>query len=148
MIEETPLAPQRPPWHLWLVGILGLLWNSVGAYDYLMVQTESEFYMSQFNPEQLQLFSEFPTWLVAFWALAVWGGVLGALLVVLRRKLAVPMLLVSLLAMSVTAIHNFVSTSGLYASGGTGAAFVLLIFSLSLGLWLYARAMAAREVLI
>ncbi|GMR14170.1 MAG: hypothetical protein BMS9Abin29_2409 [Gemmatimonadota bacterium] len=148
MKEDASLTPRRAPWHLWLVGILGLLWNSVGAFDYLMTQTQNESYMGQFTPEQLEFFYGFPTWLVAFWALAVWGGVLGALLVLLRRSLAVLVLLVSLLAMIVTAMHNFFFANGLYATGGTGLAFILLIFVFALGLWLYARAMGERGVLV
>jgi hypothetical protein len=64
----------------------------------------------------------------------------GALLILLRKSLAVPVLLASLLAMVVTAAHNFISPQGLYATGGTGPAFVALIFFVALGLWLYARA--------
>ena len=103
--------------------------------------------MRQFTPEQVGSLYALPTWLVAFWVLAVWGGVLGAVLVLLRKSFAVSVLLVSLLAMSVTAIHNFFSANGLYATGGTGLAFVLLIFVVALGLWLYARAMGERGVL-
>jgi hypothetical protein len=147
MEQHASLAPQRAPWHLWLVGILGLLWNSVAAFDYLMMQTQNESHAGQFTPEQLEVFYGFPPWLVACWALAVWGGLLGALLVLLRRSLAAPVLLVSVLAMIVTAIHNFLFANGLYETGGTGPAFVGLIFVFALGLWLYARAMGERGVL-
>ncbi|MEX0892485.1 MAG: hypothetical protein WEB88_09975 [Gemmatimonadota bacterium] len=70
-----PTATPRTPVHLWVIGALALLWNSVGAFDYLMTQTRNEGYMGQFSAEQLEYFYGFPTWVVAFWALAVWGGV-------------------------------------------------------------------------
>lgn len=146
-MPEDASHPPLPSWHLWLVGALGLLWNSVGAFDYVMMQSQNASYMGRFTPEQLAILLDLPRWLVAFWALAVWGGMLGALLVLLRRGLAVPVLLISLLAMSVTGVHDFVSANGLYATGGTSPAFVLLIFGVALGLWLYARAMAQRRVL-
>ena len=79
--------------------------------------------MSQFTPEQLEYFYGFPAWLDAFWALAVWGGVLGALLLLTRRRAAVPVLLTSLVAMVVISIHNFVLTDGLDVMGGAGVAF-------------------------
>jgi hypothetical protein len=148
MTQDAVPTPQKVPWHLWLVGILGLLFNSVGAFDYLMTQTRNESYMGRFTPEQLEVLYGLPTWLVAFWGLAVWGGAVGALLMLLRKSLAAPVLLVSLLAMMATAIHDFVSADGLYETGGTGAGFVLLIFVLALGLWLYARAMGERGVLV
>lgn len=148
MKDDAFPTPQRAPWHLCLVGISGLLFNSVGAFDYLMTQTQNASHMGRFTPEQLEVLYGLPTWLVAFWALAVWGGALGALLVLLRKSPAVPALLVSLLAMIVTAIHNLFSANGLYETGGTGIGFLLLIFGVALGLWLYARAMRGRDILV
>ena len=147
MSEDAP-STQPTPWHLWLIGILGFLWSSMGAFDYLMTQTQNEWYMGQFTPEQLEFFYGFPTWVVAFWALAVWGGVLGTLLLLLRRRLAVPVLLVSFLAMIVTSIHNFLLSNGLEVMGGAGLMFSGVIFVFALGLWLYARGVAQGGVLV
>ena len=132
MPEEAAVVPQPTPLHLWVVGILGLLWNAVGAFDYLMTQTENESYMSGFTPEQLEYFYGFPTWVVAFWALAVWGGVLGTILLLLRRRLAAPVLLTSFVCMIVTSIHNFLLSNGAEVIGGTGLIFSVLISRLTL----------------
>lgn len=147
MSEETPGTTPRTPWHLWVVGTLGVLWNAVGAFDYLMTQTRNESYMAQFTPEQLDFFYGFPTWVVALWALAVWGGLLGTVLLLLKKRLAAPVLLGSFVAMVVTTFHNFVVADGLEVIGGTGLAFSAVIFVVGLALWLYARAMARRGVL-
>ncbi len=148
MVEDAGVTPQPTPWHLWLIGILGFLWDSGGAFDYLMTQTQNESYMSQFTPEQLEFFYGFPSWVVFFWALAVWGGLLGTVLLLLRKRLAVPVLLVSFLSTVVTAIHNYLLANGLEVMGTTGAVFGVLIFVIALGLWLYARAMARKGVLV
>ena len=95
MSENTAPATRGRPWHLWLLGIVGTLWNLMGAFDYLMTQTENEGYMSRFTPEQLEYFYGFPAWVVAFWALAVWGGLLGTVLLLFRKRLAAPVLMVS-----------------------------------------------------
>ena len=147
MVEDAGVTPQPTPWHLWLIGILGFLWDSGGAFDYLMTQTQNESYMSQFTPEQLEFFYGLPSWVVAFWALAVWGGVAGTILLLVRKRVAAPVLLVSFLSMIVTAIHNFGLANGAEIMGGTGLLFTVLIFVVALGLWLYARAMAQRGVL-
>jgi hypothetical protein len=130
-----------------MVGGFGVLWNSVGAFDYLMTQTRNESYMRQFTPEQLEYFYGFPTWVVAFWALAVWGGLLGTILLLLRKRSAVSVLLFSFLAMIVTSFQNFVLSNGIDVMGGAGVAFSGLIFLIALGLWLYGRVMAQRGVL-
>ena len=78
----------RTPRHFWIVAILAVLWSAMGCYDYLMTQTRNEAYVSNFTPEQLEFFYGFPTWVVAAWAIAVWGEFAGALLLLLKRGLA------------------------------------------------------------
>ncbi len=142
-------TPDRPaPWHLWLVGVLTLLWNGVGAFDYLMTKTKNASYMGAFTPEQLEYFYGFPAWVVACWALSVWGGVVGSALLLLRRRWAVPVLAVSLAAMLPTWVYNYLLTDGLRIMGGAGAAtFSAAIFVVALALWLYARRLANANVL-
>ena len=148
MSEDQAPSDGRTPWHLWVIGSLAVLWKSMGAFDYLMTQTQNEQYMSQFTPEQLEYFYGFPTWVVAFWAIAVWGGVLGAVLLLLRKKLAAGVFLASFLSMVVTTIYNFGLSNGLEVMGEPAAlVFSVLIFIFALLLYLYARAMKNRGVL-
>jgi hypothetical protein len=135
------------PKHLWIIGIITLLWNMMGAFDYLMTQTKNEAYMGQFEPAQLDYFYGFPTWLVVFWALAVWGSVLGSILILMRKRLAVPVFLVSLVSMIVTAVYNLGFSNGAEVMGSSGLLFTVVIFVVALGLLLYSRAMQARGVL-
>ena len=149
MSENQDASNGRTPWHLWVVGIFAVLWNAMGAFDYLMTETQNEAYMGQFTPEQLEFFYGFPTWVVAFWAIAVWGGVLGAVLLLLRKKLAARVFLVSFLAMVVTTVHNFGLSNGLEVIGDPFALFFSgLIFVFALLLYVYARAMKNRGVLV
>ena len=34
-------ASAKAPVHLWVVGLLSLVWNGFGAYDYFMSKTEN-----------------------------------------------------------------------------------------------------------
>jgi hypothetical protein len=148
-MTETAAPGRAPtPRSLWIVGVLALLWNLVGANDYLMTQTQNETYMAQFTPEQLEFFYGFPTWLVAAWAIAVWGGVLGSVALLLRKAWAVPVFVVSLLAMTITAIWNYGFDDGMeVVGGGFELAFTVVIFVVQLLLVLYARRMRDRGVL-
>jgi hypothetical protein len=136
------------PKHLWIIGAITLLWNLMGAYDYLMTQTENEAYMANFDQAQLDYFYGFPFWVEGFWALAVWGSVLGSILLLMRKRLAVPVFLVSFISMVITAVYNFGLSSGLEVMGTSGLLFSVAIFLVALGLWLYARAMQRRDVLV
>jgi hypothetical protein len=146
--DAQAMMSARPTWRLWTVGTLALLWNAMGAFDYLMTETRNAAYLSNFTQAQLEYVNGFPAWAVACWAVAVWGGVLGSVLLLLRRKLAEPVFLVSLVAMVLTTLYQYVLSNGLEVFTSAGARlFTALIFVVALGLYLYSRSLARRGVL-
>lgn len=148
MKEELLVEKRKAPWHLWVVGIFALLWSAGGAFDYVMTQTRNAEYLAAFTEEQLDFFFGFPTWTVAAWAIAVWGGVLGAILLLARRKAAVWVFLASLVCMVITTFRNYVLADGMEVVGDAfSLGFTALIFVLALAFFLYARAMKGRGVL-
>ena len=82
-------AEGRTPVHLWIVGFLAQLWKAFGCYDYLMTETENAAYLANYTAEQLAYFEALPAWLVAPWALGVWGGLIGSILLLMRSRYAV-----------------------------------------------------------
>jgi len=82
-------AERSTPTHLWIVGILALLWNAFGCYDYLMTMTGDEAYLSQFTAEQIAYWESLPAWTAGTWALGVWGGLVGAVLLLIRSRYSV-----------------------------------------------------------
>ena len=147
MSDTQETQAQGTPWHLWVVGVLALLWDGMGAFDYFATQTRNDAYMGQFTPEQLEFFYGFPAWVVAAWAIAVWGGLLGAVLLLLRKRLAAPVFLVSLIAMAITALQNYVLSSAMEVNGTFGLVFTAVIFVIAVLQLVYARAMSRRGVL-
>jgi hypothetical protein len=138
----------KTPWHVWVVGFVSLLWNSFGATDFVMTQTKNRAYMSGFSPEQLNFYYGFPFWVVAAWGLAVWGGVLGSLLLLARRRQAVLLFILSSVGMVLTDIRNFSFAGGMKLMGGGPALiFSAAIFVIGLLLLLYSRSMCRRSVL-
>ena len=107
----------RTPWHLWAVGGVSLLWNGFGAYDYLMTNLRGEAYLREsagsmgWDAAQTDAFVSYydsmPAWMTAVWAVGVWGAVLGSVLLLLRRKLALPVFAASLLAFVLSVANTF-----------------------------------------
>ena len=137
------------PWHLWLIGLLTLAWNSIGAFDYTATQIQWAPYMAQFTPVQLEYFHSFPTWVVACWATAVWFGVLGSLMLLFRSRLAVLTLMISLFCIVATAVHNFILADVKMTEimGPEAPIFSAAILLVGAFLAVYARRMAQRGVL-
>jgi hypothetical protein len=129
------------------VSILAVLWNAIGAFDYAATQLKLDFYMSQFTPDQLAYFYGFPAWATGAWAIAVWGSLLGALSLLLRKDWAVALFGTAIAGMVVTFIYNFLLSDGLSMMGTGGAIFTAVIWLIAFFLFFYARAMAKRGVL-
>ena len=119
----------------------------MGVFDFLMTGTKNDMYMGNFTQEQLDYFYDFPMWAIVLWAIAVWGGLLGSVALLLRKKIAFPIFAASLAAMVGTAIYNFVLSNGLEIMGTAGAIFTVIIFAISLLLVVYSKAMVRRGVL-
>ncbi|SHI09418.1 hypothetical protein [Ferrimonas marina] len=142
------MSHRTTPWHLWVVGVLALFWNAMGAMDYYMTQTRNPEYMANFTEQQLAFFYGFPAWADACWAIAVWGGVLGAVMLLLRKGSAVPIFLVSLLCMVIVTFQNYVLSNGMEIIGDVfSLGFTLLIFLVALALYLYAKRCREQGIL-
>lgn len=140
-------APTRTPIHLWIVGGLALLWHLMGVFDYLATELRWEPYMGQFTEEQLGYFYGFPSWMVAAWAIAVWGGLLGSIALLLRRRWAAPVFGLAIVGLAASTVYNFVLSEGAAIMGTEGVVFTVVIWIITVGLFLYSRVQAARGVL-
>lgn len=135
------MSNAKTPWHIWAVGIGSLLWHAGGAMDYIMTKTRNEAYLAQMPPEQLAFLENFPAWLTPFWAIAVWGAVLGSLLILARKRLAAPVFIVAFLSMVVVTIHNlFLATpSAMDMMNSFQMVFTLAIFVVAILMIVYSR---------
>ena len=147
MNDQSTNVHSKAPWHLWAVGIVALLWNCIGAFDYTMTESRNAAYLAPFNAEQLAYFTGLPTWVVATWALGVWGGVLGSLLLLLRQRGAVAAFAVSQVGMAVTFVHNYALSDGLRLMGNGALVFSAVIFSVGTALLVYGVFMTKAQVL-
>ena len=117
----------KTPIHLWIIGIVSVLWNAGGAFDYSATQFQAEFYMSQFTQEQLDYFYGFPPWMDAAWAVGVWGSLLGSIGLLMRKSWAVWMFGASIVGLAISTVYNFALSDGLEAMGSGAAIFLSLI---------------------
>ena len=82
-------AENRTPAHLWIVGILALCWNAFGCVDYTMTNLKNPAWLAKMTADQIAYMNSLPGWLTAFWAIGVWGGLIGAILLLMRNRYAV-----------------------------------------------------------
>ena len=98
----------KPNWNYWVIVVLGLFWNVMGSLNYI-TQTNPEAVAAM--PEAYQtLIASRPAWATAAFAIAVFAGAVGCILLLMRRKVAFQVLLLSLLGVVVTLIHAVIAT--------------------------------------
>jgi len=140
-------ARVKTPVHLWIVGVLALLWNLVGAFDYLATQFELEFYMSRFSDEQLAYFNGFPAWAVAGWAFAVWAALAGSIGLLLRKSWSLWAFVIALAGLAVSTIYNLGMSSGIDMMDPGAVVFTVVIWIIAIFLVVYAKTQAKAGVL-
>lgn len=149
-MTATVDAPRATtPWHYWVVTVLAILWNAFGAYDYFMSKTGGDAYLktSGMTDAQIAHMHAYPLWMTADWAIGVWGGLLGALLLLARTRYAFHVFVASLAAFVVMLIYTYVLSDGGKVMGPQAMAFSLVILAGCLFFVWYSRMMTRRGVL-
>ncbi len=92
-------------WSFWIISVVTLIFNAMGVINFF-VQMNADSLAS--FPESYRPFIEGrPAWATAAFAIAVFGGSLGCLLLLLRKSAATYLFIASLLGVIVTMVHIF-----------------------------------------
>lgn len=93
-------AVKRPAW-FWIVAALALLWNLFGLAMFWMEMSMTPEQLAQLPEAQRVVHESLPGWVWGVDAVAVAAGTLGSLLLLLGKRLALPVFWVSLVAIVV-----------------------------------------------
>ena len=101
-------------WSFWVISVFMLLWNVMGGINFIM----------QFSPEMVSSYRETeqaiirgrPLWATVGFGISVFGGVLGCVLLILKRYLSFYIFIASLVGTLVTVCYSL--TLGLNLSVG------------------------------
>jgi hypothetical protein len=95
----------RPHLSFWIISILALIWNLLGVMNFFG-QLNSEVVASMPASHQAIIEGR-PVWGTIAFAIAVFGGALGCILLLLRKAVAQYVFIASLLGVMVQMIPNF-----------------------------------------
>ncbi|MFN3727684.1 MAG: hypothetical protein ACK4SZ_15430 [Allosphingosinicella sp.] len=128
------VAVRAPAW-FWIVVGVALLWNLLGVTAYLA----EAFGMAQSEAHRA-LVDVRPAWATAAYAVAVFGGSLGCIALLARRRAAFPLLAVSFAALLVQQAWNLAGPDAAIGVEGPALGFAVIVVLVSLGLVLLSRA--------
>lgn len=94
----------RVHWSFWIIGAVALIWNVMGVLNFF-VQMNADAVAAMPETHRAIIESR-PAWATGGFAVAVFGGALGALLLLLRKSAALYLFIGSLFGVIVTMIHT------------------------------------------
>jgi len=142
------------PWHLWVVGLVTLLWHAGGAFDYTMTQLRNMEYLQTAADGAnvplevlLDYFTDWPVWADAAWAFGVWGAVAGSLLLLLRSRIALHAFYASVAGLVLTTVHTLTSDLPEALNSASIWVFSAIVVIVLLAVIFYSKRMIAAGVL-
>ena len=136
-------ASQRPA-SFWIIAVLAVLWNLFGVFSFYYHLSVTPEVVATWPAEQQTLFAAMPRWLFVPFAIATIGGVLGSLGLLLGKRWAEHVLLLSLLGILVQFGSIYALTPTWALTGMGGAALPLCIALVGVLLWWFAGKAASR----
>lgn len=122
---------KKPSASYWIMGVIFLLWNAFGCYLYVMDQTMSDAaYIAAYGEAMNEVRNLYPTWSVAAYAIAVWGGLLAAVFYLLRKRWAATLFVVSLIAAIISFMWGLTNAEAKAAAGSTSWVMPLIVVAI------------------
>ena len=111
---------------------LMVLWNGIGVaafFSQIMMTPEM---IAQLPEAQQAVYRDIPVWSYSAYALAVFGGLTGSILLALGKKLAFPVLVISLAGVIVQQYYNFVVIDAISIMGWGIVVMPVIVTSIAL----------------
>jgi len=91
-------------WSFWLIGAFMLIWNIMGCINFFMQMNPDM--ISSYRENEQAIINGRPLWATVAFAVAVFGGALGCLLLMLKKTISFYLFIGSLIGVVVTMIHT------------------------------------------
>jgi hypothetical protein len=139
----------KAPWHLWAVGIVGLLWNGFGAFDFLSTQFRGEAYLRDLgmNDAAIAYYAAMPWWALAIWAVGTLGALIATILLLLHSKWAFAVFAVSFAGFLLSLVYSYLLSTPPDMGGESMWIMQVVIAAACIFFIWYAWAMRRRGVL-
>lgn len=138
MSDETRI---KPHWSFWLVAGVAVIWNGLGSMNYVFQMTAES--LDAYREIEQAIIANRPAWATAAFAIGVFGGTVGGLLLFLRKRAALNVFIVSLVGVLVVTVH----TVSLGLDIAVGEFIVIVVMSVAVAaffVW-YAKRAAGRK---
>ena len=136
--------PQRAPTHLWVVGLLLVLWNGWGLALAIGTQTDR---MPTIDPAASAFFEDQPLWLGLVADLGPLAGIAGSVALLLQSRWAARLFAGQAVILTLSNAYEIAIGRSLLLNNPTARGATLVLAAVLVGQIVYAHLMARRGVL-
>ena len=134
------MSYQRKPTNLfWLISTLALIWNLIGVFNYLTQAFMTDEILASLPQDQQLMYQEVPAWVTAAFALAVFSGTLGAVLMLLKKKIATTFFILSFIGIISQMSYGLLINENTDSYGPMGLLMPFMIISIGGYLFWYSK---------
>ena len=101
MTDDQVDSRRNRPWLLWAVGTVSLLWNGLGTILWSGTSFMPDTFLDGQPIAYQDYVSTLPIWTVVSWGVGVVAGLVGSILLLIRRKMAISVFGLSLFGAAV-----------------------------------------------
>ena len=128
-----------PPKWFTVIAVVALLWNLLGCFAIAADLMLSPADVAKLSAAQQQLYAARAGWAVAASVTAVLGGAIGCIGLLLRKKWAFPVLILSLIGILVQDFGLFVVVDGATLAGPVAVVMQAIVLAIGIGLVVLSR---------
>ncbi len=129
----------KPPVWFWIVSTLALLWNLSGVLNYLMQAFATPEMLAAMPEHQREYMEQTPSWVIGCFAIAVWGGTIGSILLLIRKRVAYTLLIISFVGVLGQVSYSLLLSNAIEVYGPSGMVLPILIIGIGLYLIYFAK---------
>ena len=134
----------KPATSFWIIGVLALLWNLSGVMSFFMDGFMSEEALSKLTDEQRALHESYPTLLLIIYGTAVFSGAIACITLLMRKKIAVQLFIISFVAALIQMSYGFIATNSVDAYGTIALIMPIVVLVFGILLIVYSRNVARK----
>jgi len=131
----SDLQHSRLPVWFWAIAGAALIWNLFGVVSYIGMVTMSDEELAAMTEAERALIEGAPAWATGLFAIAVFSGVAGCVLLLLRKRLATPLFGVSLASVVLQMFWWIFLTSSIAVYGASVAVMPSVVIAIAVFLF-------------
>jgi hypothetical protein len=132
-------ATNKPKTAFWIIAVIALIWNLMGVMAYLGQAYMTDETKALLPEAEKALYNNVPIWVTAAFAIAVFGGVLASIALLMRKQIAKTLFLVSLIGILVQTIYNFFISAAMDLYGPGEIIMSTMVIVIGVYLYLYSK---------